>query len=149
MAIKNITAHFENNLRRFADGSTATVPAQIKPADVRSGTPAETVISADEYRSGSIPAGVVVLKYYLIIEEAFDTGALSTVTVTDLNDVAIFTAVDVLTVGATVSANVDDYHAAANGYKVTFSGNSAAGVGRLKLVAQYVNIDATDGRFTT
>lgn len=147
MANKNLTAQFENNLRRFADGSTATIPAVVAPADVRTGVAQENVVSTDVYLAYSIPANVVVQKYYLIVEEAFDI-TLGTVTITDMDDNALFTAVDVLTVGATVSAVVDDYKALANGYKVAFNANSAAGVGRLKVVAQYVNVEATDGRFT-
>ena len=91
---------FQNNRRREHNAVTVTVPAVITPADLRTGT-AAVLAAAGTYTLLTIPAGSVISRAYLVIDDAYDS-TTATIAVS-IGATAVLTATTCKVVGLTAS----------------------------------------------
>jgi len=142
MANVNISALFENNLRKVSEVGVATLQAMIANDGDRLGQSAVYAKGGDVHLCYTIPADSVVPKFYIIVDEAFDATTTATIT-TIVDGTAIATALDVATEGPVVSALEDTYFDATDGISIVL--NQDVTVGRLRVVAEYISLSTNNG----
>ncbi len=142
MATVNISSLFENNLRKISEVGVAELNATINTSGDRLGQGAVYALGGDEHICYTIPADSIAPKFYIIVDEAFDAATTATIT-TIVDGTAIATALDVATVGPTVSALVDTYFDAVDGIKIVL--NQDVTVGKLRVVAEYISASTNNG----
>lgn len=143
MAQLNISALFENNLRKISEVGVATLQAEVSNDGDRLGQGIVYAKGGDEHLVYTIPADSIAPKFYLIVDEAFDAG--TTVTVTTIVDglTVIAALTDVATVGPVVSALEDVYFDAADGFNIVLSQDVTQG--KLRVVAEYISASTNNG----
>jgi len=141
MAI-NLSTQFENNLRRVSEVGVATLPAKIAVGGDRLGQADEFAKSGEDYQVYTIPADSIAPKIYFIVDEAFDAGATAQVK-TIVDGTELVAALDLATVGASVSTVVDTYFSAADGFSIKL--NKDVTKGKLRCVAEFISASTNNG----
>jgi len=77
----SIQNRFNNQDKRYAEAIVMTCPAMYEEGGQRAGTPPKYVTSGDSYTAQIVEPGTIVKKAYLVIDEAFPTGATISVDV--------------------------------------------------------------------
>ena len=142
MATVNLSAYWENNLRRVSQVGVAEFNAVVSTSGDRLDNGDVTAVAADDYIVYCIPTDSIVPKIYFIVDEAFGaaiTGHISTI----VDDTSLVAALDLNTVGASVSAVVDTYFDAVDGIKLELSGDVT--VGKLRVVVEYISAKTNEG----
>ncbi len=143
MAIVNLSGQFENNLRKVSEVGVAELNAALNMGTAdRLGQGIVYAKGADEHIIYTIPADSIAPKFYVVVDEAFDAGTTATIT-TIVDGDAVATALDVATVGPTVSALVDTYFDATDGIKIVL--NQDVTVGKLRVIAEYISASTNNG----
>lgn len=142
MADVNLSARFENNLRRVSGAGVATLCAEIADDGQRLNTSAVYAAAADDYQVYNIPADSLVPKIYFIVDEAFDAGTTALIS-TIVDSTELVAALDLATVGASVSAVVDSYFDAVDG--VNFKLNQDVTQGKVRVVCEFVSGSTNNG----
>lgn len=137
----DISSRFENNLRKVSGVAVAAISAQLSVSGNRLNQAPEYIVGTEEYISYVLPADVIAGKFHLVCTEPFD--AATTVTVTTISDVALFTDVPVNALTNVVSAEVDTYFDAVDGFKIVF--NQAVTTGKLRVAADYLSLKTNEG----
>ncbi len=141
MAVQNISALFENNLRKVSEVGVGTLCAAISTSGDRLGQGIVYAKGGDEHLIYTIPKDSIAPKFYLIVDEAFDAGTTATITTIVDND-AMFTAIDVAALTHSVSPLEDTYFDAADGFKIVL--NQDVTVGKLRVIAEYMSGSTND-----
>ncbi len=141
MATVNVSALFENNLRKISEVGVGTLCAEIGTSGDRLGQGATYAKGGDEHLIYTIPKDSIAPKFYVIVDEAFDAGTTATITTIVDGDV-IVTDLDVATVAPTVSVLVDTYFDAVDGFKIVL--NQDVTVGKLRVLAEYISGSTND-----
>ncbi|RLA70181.1 MAG: hypothetical protein DRG30_09485 [Epsilonproteobacteria bacterium] len=144
MAVQNISALFENNLRKISEVGVGTLHAALSTSGDRLGQGIVYAKGGDEHLIYTIPKDSIAPKFYVLVDEAFDAGTTATIT-TIVDGDAIVTSLDVATVAPTVSALVDTYFDSADGFKIVL--NQDVTVGKLRVVAEYISASTNNSIF--
>jgi len=102
----SIADRFNNRDKRYAESVVMTCPAVYEDGSPRTGSGDKEIASGDAYTAAIIEPGTIVKKAYLIIDEAFPTGAKISV---DIAGTAFFTDVAGDATGVTVSTVEDKF----------------------------------------
>lgn len=142
MATVNISSLFENNLRKVSEVGVAELNAALDTSGDRLGQGTVYAKGGDDHICYTIPADSIAPKFYVIVDEAFDAGTTATIT-TVVDGTSIAAALDVATVGPTVSALVDTYFDATDGIKIVLSADVT--VGKMRVIAEYISASTNNG----
>ena len=142
MAVVNLSAQHENNLRRISEVGVATLCAEVSQGGDRLNSGIIYANATDEYAVYTIPADSIAPKIYFIVDEAFDAATTARIS-TIVDDTELVLALDLATVGASVSLVVDSYFDAVDGIK--FKLNQAVTQGRVRVVAEYISASTNNG----
>ena len=96
----SIADRFNNRDKRYAESVVMTCPAVYDEGSPRTGSGDKTITSGDAYTAAIVEPNTIVKGAYLIIDEAFPTGATISV---DIAGTSYFTDVAADSVGMTVS----------------------------------------------
>ncbi len=141
MATVNVSALFENNLRKVSEVGVGTLCAEIGTSGDRLGQGATYAKGGDEHLIYTIPKDSIAPKFYIIVDEAFDAGTTATIT-TIVDDDAMFTAIDIAALTHSVSPLEDTYFDAVDGFKIVL--NQDVTVGKLRVIAEYISGSTND-----
>ncbi len=136
MATVNISALFENNLRKVSEVGVGTFQAEIGSDGNRLGQGIVYAKGGDEHLIYAVPKESIVPKFYLIVDEVFDAGTTATIT-TIVDGDAMFTAVDLAALTHAVSPLEDTYFDAVDGFNIVLSQDVTKG--KFRLVAEYLS----------
>lgn len=144
MANVNISALFENNLRRVSEVGVTTLHAVLANDGARLGTAPVYAKGGDNHLSYNIPADSIVPKFYIIVDEAFDTG--TTLAITTIKDgLLVGDAVDLTVVGATLGALNDTYFPAVDGVDLVL--NQDVTMGKVRIICEYLSGETNNGAY--
>jgi hypothetical protein len=144
----SITGKFLNQDKREYEALTVTLPSVLNPGGGRLNTPPEYVQYGETYVASVTPAKAIGGKTYLLVEEAFPTGATATITV---DGQAVFTDVAVDATGLTTSSVEDFLMQTGGDVNVTIGHATETGdvvTGELKVVTNYVPYTVKNGRYS-
>lgn len=144
MARVNLSAYHENNLRRVSEVGVATLCAEVSQSGDRLNQGAVYANATDDYIVYNIPADSIAPKFYFIVDEAFDAATTCEIS-TVVDDTQLVAALDLATVGASVSAVVDTYFDAVDGIKFELS--QAVTQGKVRVIAEFVSASTNNGIF--
>ena len=120
MAKIDVTNRFLNENKRYEEGVVVTIPSVLQHGGGRSNADPVYLQGGDEIVAQVIEEDTIIKKAYIIIDEAFPSGASIAVNVG--TDVAL-TAIDGTTVAMTASSTFEDeYYADKAEVKVVVSG---------------------------
>lgn len=147
MADVNITSKYLNQDKREAEAITVTLPAVSNVGGGRSQRSPVYNQFGDVHTAYVVPAGSIIQKNYLIVEEAFPAGALGKVSV---NGVVVHTAINLAVVGMTTSITEDLYVPVDATVAVTVSGGTGDILtGLLKSVTETIPFNEKNGRYSS
>ena len=142
MATVNISALFENNLRKVSEVGVAELNAVISVSGDRLGQGDEFAKGGDKHLVYTIPADSIASKIYLIVDEAFSaTTKVGIKTIVDGK--VVVAALDATVKGMTVSVLVDTYFEKADGFELILTKDAT--VGKLRVVAEYISASTNNG----
>ena len=139
----NLSSQFENNLRRVSEVGVAAFPAKISVNGDRLGQADEFAKKGDLHQVYTIPADSIATKFYLVVDEAFDTGAKVTLKTIAGTPKTIMADADIATVGAVVCTLKDAYFAGADGISAVFSVDVTKG--SFRVVAEFISCSTNNG----
>jgi len=142
MATVNISERFENNLRKVSEVGVATLNAAISDTGDRLGQGIAYATAADTYLAYTIPADSIATKFYFLVDEAFDAGTTAAITIKS-DGTSLVGALDLSSVGPSVSTVVDIYFDAADG--IEFQLNQDVTKGKVRVVAEYISGSTNNG----
>lgn len=145
MSTVNLSARFENNLRKTSEVGVAVVPGVLDVGSDRLSSTPEYAVAADTYTVYTIPKDSIVSKFYFIVDEAFDAATTAEITTIAGTPTELVAALDCATEGASVSAVVDQYFDATDGFSVTFSQDVTKG--KLRIAAEFISLSTNDGTY--
>ena len=143
MASVNISALFENNLRRVSEVGVTTLHAVLANDGARLGTAPVYAKGGDQHLSYSIPADSIVPKFYFIVDEAFDTG--TTLTVSTISGLALVTDLDLAVEGTSVSTETDVSFPVSDGLNLVL--NQDVTQGKIRVLFEYISGSTNTGVF--
>jgi len=143
MANVNISALFENNLRRVSEVGVTTLHAVLANDGARLGTAPVYAKGGDNHLSYNIPADSIVPKFYFIVDEAFDAG--TTVDVATISGLPLATAIDLTVEGTSVSTEIDVSFPVVDGLDLVL--NQDVTQGKLRVVFEYISGSTNTGIF--
>ncbi len=143
MATQNISALFENNLRRISEVGVGTLCAQISTDGDRLGQGAIYAQGGDDHYIYTIPADSVATKFYFIVDEAFDAGTTAAISTIQGTPVALVAALDLATEGPTVSLIVDQYFDVTDGFNIVLS--QTVTKGKVRVIAEFISGSTNNG----
>jgi hypothetical protein len=143
----NVTNRFLNQDKRYTEAVVTTCPAMLDEGGQRTGTPPTYIKSGDAWTAATVEADTIVTKAYLIIDEAFPSGATLSV---DIAGDAYFSAVAADSTGIQVSTMVDQYYK--SGQTVTVgitSGTAGSNVteGLARVVFETIHPNLKNGQY--
>jgi hypothetical protein len=144
----SITHDYLNQAKREEEALTVTLPSLLREGGGRAGTLPSYVQYGESYLASVVVKNSIAPKLYLVVEEAFPTGATATVTV---GGTAAFTDLAVDATGANVSATEDVYFTTGGDVSITINHATETGnvnVGKLKVVVPYIPFDVKNGRYS-
>ncbi len=141
----NLSHLFENNLRKASEVGVVCLPAMLSTGGDRLGQAAEYVKAGENYIAYTIPADSIVSKVYFIVDEAFAAGTTAAIATLKGIPTVVAAALDLATVGASVSAASDLYFDAADGFSITL--NQASQVGKVRVVAEFISASTNTGMY--
>lgn len=100
----NVTNRFLNQDKRYTEAVVMTCPAQLDDGGQRTGTPPTYIQSGDAWTAATIEPDTIISKVYLIVDEAFPSGATLSV---DIGGTAFLSGVAADATGLTVSTTED------------------------------------------
>ncbi len=146
-SIVNIHNRFNNPDKRYAEAVVMTCPALVTEGSPRSGSGPTYIKSGDAWTAQVIEKDSVLKKVYLIVDEAFPTGATLDV---DIAGVAYFTSAAIDSKGVTVSTIED----ALAGNKQTITASITSGAsgtdvteGKLRIMVDSVSLSVKNGNY--
>ncbi len=145
MANNSLMGLFQNNRRRESHSVTCTLPAIINSADLREGTPAET-LDALTYDLIEIPANVIITDVCVVVTDVMDVAGTATLDLDDAAGVVNFLTAGValetaaLTAGDTSKLPVLVTSPTKISSTVTGAG-AALTKGEMKFVISYIDYD--------
>ena len=145
MATTNITERFLNQDKRYAEDVVVTVPAVLQQGGGRSNALPVYLQGGDAVTAQVIEAGTLIKKAYLIVDEAFPTGALIQV---DIAGTQYFMNGVGDTTGLTVSTEEDVW--LMNSQTVTISVTGVTGditTGKMRVVFDVAHPDLKNGQY--
>jgi len=143
MATVNISALFENNLRRVSEVGVSTLFAELASDGDRLGSAPIYAKGGDNHLSYNIPADSFVPKFYIIVDEAFDAG--TTLDVTTIGGLVIADDLDITVAGASVGTLNDTYFPSAEGVSLVL--NQDVTKGKLRVICEYISGSTNNGVF--
>ncbi len=145
MATVSITSLFLNQDKRESEAVVVTIPAILNEGGGRSNAQPEYVISGDAYTAAVIENDTIIQKAYVIVDEAFPTGALLNV---DIAGAAHFADVDLTATGMTVSTTEDTYLANPQTVTSVISGTTGdITTGKLRIILDTLHPELKNGRY--
>lgn len=141
MANVNISALFENNLRRVSEVGVATLNAVLASDGQRLGSAPVYAKGGDNHLAYNIPADSFVPKVYFIVDEAFDTG--TTADIGTISGLPLVAGLDLATEGVSVSTEADLYFPSVDGVDIEL--NQDVTQGKLRVVIGYISGSTTEG----
>ena len=145
MATVDITARFLNQDKRESEDIVVTLPSVLQSGGGRSQAQPVYIQGGDALTAAVVEDDSIIQKAYLIVDEAFPTGATLDV---DIAGTAMFSTVDLTATGLTVSSVEDKYFAKAQTVTSTISGitgDVTSGKARIVLASEHPSI--ANGRF--
>ncbi len=144
MGTLNISSLFENNLRRVDEVGVGTLPAQLSTEGDRIGQTAVFAKGGDEHHIYTIPKDSIVPKIYFIVDEAFDAGTTALIK-TIKDGTSLVAALDLATLGASVSTVEDSYFNSVDGFNIILSQDVTKG--KVRVVADFMSCSTNNGIF--
>jgi len=141
----NLSSQFENNLRRTSEVGVATFPAKVSINGDRLGQADEFAKAGDAYQVFTIPADSIATNIYIVVDEAFDTGAKATLKTIAGTPKVIKTDADLTVVGATVATLKNAYFAKTDGISAVFSADVTKG--SFRVVAEFISCSNNNGTY--
>ncbi len=141
MATVNVTNLFLNENKRYREDVVVTLPAVLKSGGGRSQADPQYIQGGDALTAAVIEADTIVQKTYLIVDEAFPTGAVLDV---DIAGTAMFTSADLTATGLVVSTGEDNYFAKKQTVTSTISGvtgDITTGKARIVLATEHPSLN--------
>ncbi len=141
MATVNVTNLYLNENKRYREDVVVTLPAVLKSGGGRSQADPVYVQGGDALTAAVIEADTIVQKAYLIVDEAFPTGAVLDV---DIAGTAMFTSADLTATGLVVSTGEDNYFAKKQTVTSTISGvtgDITTGKARIVLATEHPSLN--------
>ena len=139
----NLSSQFENNLRRVSEVGVATYPAKVSVNGDRLGQADEFAKKGDLYQVYTIPADSIATVFYIVVDEAFDTGAKATLKTIGGTPKTILADADLTKVGAVVGTLKDTYFGKADGISAVFSADVTKG--SFRVVAEFISCSTNNG----
>jgi len=139
----NLSSQFENNLRRVSEVGVATYPAKVSVNGDRLGQADEYAKKGDAYQVYTIPADSIATVFYVVVDEAFDTGAKATLKTIGGTSKTILADADLTKVGAVVGTLKDAYFGKADGISAVFSADVTKG--SFRVVAEFISCSTNNG----
>jgi len=139
----NLSSQFENNLRRVSEVGVATFPAKVSVNGDRLGQADEFVKGGDSYQVYTVPADSIATEFYIVVDEAFDTGLKATLKTIAGTPVVIKTDALLDVVGATVATLKNKHFDKADGISAVFSGDATKG--SFRVVAEFISCSTNNG----
>ncbi len=143
MAAQNISALFENNLRKVSEVGVGTLNAQLSNEGDRLGQAAIYAKGGDLHNIYTIPADSIVTKFYFIVDEAFDAGITAEIKTIAGAPLTLVAALDCATEGASVSTVVDTYFDETDGFSIVLSGDVTKG--KVRILAEFISASTNNG----
>ena len=145
MADINITSRHLNQDKRTAEALVVTVPAIAQERGGRTLQPPLYYQFGDKLIATVLTPGTLVQKSYIVIEEAFPSGATVTVTV---NGTAVFTDAAIDAKGTLVSTTEDQYVETGGTVEIVINGGTGdITVGKLKVVSEILSTNISNGNY--
>lgn len=144
MATINLSAQHENNLRRVSEVGVATLCAEVSQSGDRLGQGIVYAQAGDDHQVYTIPADSIAPKIYFIVDEVFDAGTTAAIS-TIVDSTVLVAALDLATLGATVSATVDTYFDAVDG--INFVLSQTVTKGKVRCIAEFISGSTNNGIF--
>ena len=145
MAVVNLSAQFENNLRRISGVGVAALCAEVSDSGDRLGQGIVYAAAADDYIAYCIPKDSIVTKIFFIVDEAFDAATTCEIS-TIVDDTQLVAALNLAVVGASVSAVVDTHFDATDGVKFELSQDVTKG--KVRVAVEYISLETNNGIYT-
>ncbi len=117
----NLTNRYNNQDKRFSESVAMTIPAQLEDGGVRLSTPPVYAQYGDAYTAAIVEPDTIIKGAYLVIDEAFPSGATVDV---DIAGTAYFTGVAADATGLTVSTETNNFLKNGQTITVSFSGGT-------------------------
>jgi len=148
MADVNITSKWLNQDKRESEAITVTLPSVAQMGGGRTNRLDVYNQFGDVHAAYVVPAGSIVQKAYLIIEEAFPAGALIEATIAGAT--VLFTAIDATVVGLTVGTTEDLLYLNDTNIAITVSGGTGdITTGVAKVVVETIPFNEKNGRYSS
>ena len=145
MATINITSRHLNQDKRTAEAVVVTVPAIAQERGGRTLQPPLYYQYGDTLQATVLPAGTIIQKVYLVVDEAFPAGSTATVTV---NGTDFFTDADITAKGLTASTTEDMHIEVTQNIDVTINGGTGDIIaGKLRVVAEILSTQLKNGNY--
>jgi hypothetical protein len=145
MATINVTARHLNDQKRTAEAVVVTVPAIAQERGGRTLQPPLYYQYGDVLQATVLPAGTIIQKVYLVVDEAFPASSTATVSV---NGTAFFTDADITAKGLTASTTEDLLVEAPQNLEVTIGGGSGdITFGKLRVVLEILSTNLKNGNY--
>jgi len=142
MATVNISALFENNLRKVSEVGVAELNAVISVSGDRLGQGDEFAKGGDKHLVYTIPADSIAPNIYMIVDEPFDAASKAGIK-TIVGQKVVTAARDLTVKGATVSTLKDEYFEKADGFEIILTKDATRG--KLRVVAEYISASTNNG----
>ena len=139
---KSLMGLFQNNRRREAHSVTCTLPAVISSADLREGTPVET-LEAVTYDLLEVPANVIITDVCLVVVDVMDKAVTATLDLADATaPVSLLAATALDAAALTAGTNLPVLVTVPTKLTATVAG-TVAGLteGTAKFVVSYIDYD--------
>lgn len=138
----NLSAYFENNLRRVSEVGVGTLNAVISQSGDRLSNGDTFAKGGEDYLIYTIPKDSICPKIYFIVDEAFDAGTTAAVE-TIVDGTSLVAGLDLATVGASVSSVEDTYFDDVDGFKITL--NQDVTQGKVRMIAEFISCSTNNG----
>lgn len=142
MAVINLSAQHENNLRRVSGVGVATLCAEVSDSGDRLGQGIVYADATDDYIAYCIPKDSIATKIFFIVDEAFDAATTCEIS-TIVDDTQLVAALNLAVVGSSVSSVIDSYFDAADGVKFELS--QAVTKGKVRVAVEYISLETNNG----
>jgi len=143
----SITSAYLNQDKRETEALTITLPSVLNDGGGRLNADPTYLQSGEDYVASVIPNECIISQTYLVVDEAFPTGAKVTVSVAGTE---MFKDVAVDALGLTISTETDKFMKAGGDVKITVtSGSGDVKVGKLMVISNCISYAVKNGRYST